>query len=237
MWWVSLALAAPCAQESVASLAKVEAPAVFVVAERRGVGVDQARALHLVDRLRRTQPVRVAFTEVMADYQPVLDRFAGGQFDAADLHDLVRWDAESVMPWGAYRELVGSAVIGVEAVAAGHEYGPAPQDAVIRTSPGYLSTLRPAMHGEDVALAFQERFVRAMAWYDTQVAESALLDWDGEGYLVLIAPRLHVEGGKGIPWQMSRRTEAPVHTVVLSPAGAACRPGDLVLKGSLLTGE
>ena len=74
----------------------------------------------------------------------------------------------------------------------------------------------------------RERFPVSMAWRDFRIGELALEGWSGEGYLVVLTGRGHVEGGQGTNWQLAQLTDAPVHSVVLDHDGAQCLDGDRV---------
>jgi len=91
---------------------------------------------------------------------------------------------------------------------------------------GYTDVLRDAMSGHEVPLEMEHAFVEYAAWRDLRVAELSASGWDGEGYLVIVAERGQVQGGKGISWQAEEVVEAPVHAVVLAPG--ACADGDRV---------
>jgi len=90
------------------------------------------------------------------------------------------------------------------------------------------------MAGHEMPLAMQSRFVRSMAWLDHQIAETALGAWDGQGYLVILVGREHVEGGKGVAWQAGLATREAVHGFVLAWGGEPpCYMGDRMWKESL----
>jgi hypothetical protein len=82
----------------------------------------------------------------------------------------------------------------------------------------------------------ESRFVEQVAWIDHQLATKALEGWDGNGFLVVLVDRFHVQGGLGVPWQLARLTEAPVSAALLADAGSRCVETDRVLKGSLFGG-
>ena len=79
----------------------------------------------------------------------------------------------------------------------------------------------------------ETRFVEQVAWIDHQLATKALEGWSGEGFLVVLVDRLHVQGGLGVAWQLERLTETPVSAALLADAGTRCVESDRILRGSL----
>ena len=78
-------------------------------------------------------------------------------------------------------------------------------------------------------VALESDFVEAMAWRDHRLAKNALAGWNGEGTLVVLVDRFHVEGGKGVSWQLQRMTDVPVRVLLLSDGGATCQAGESLL--------
>jgi hypothetical protein len=72
------------------------------------------------------------------------------------------------------------------------------------------------------------RFTTSMAWRDFRIAELAMNGWTGEGFLVVLTGRGHIEGSMGTNWQLEHLTEAPITSVVLGHEDARCNPGDRV---------
>jgi hypothetical protein len=104
-----------------------------------------------------------------------------------------------------------------------------PTDAQIPIPPGYIHVLGDAL-GQPLPVELESRFLQTVAWRDYAIASAAIEAWDGEGYLVILADRLHVEGGLGVSWQASLMTEAPVHAFVLADAESRCYDGDKLFK-------
>ena len=97
-----------------------------------------------------------------------------------------------------------------------------------------LDGLRDAMAGHEMPLDMEERFVRSMAWRDYKIASLAATSWDQKGYLVIVTGRGHVEGGKGVNWQVSQLVDVPVHSFVLAwGKEPPCYPGDQVWRPGL----
>jgi hypothetical protein len=76
------------------------------------------------------------------------------------------------------------------------------------------------MAGHFMPVPLEAEFVQTVTWMDHRLARAAIEGWKGKGYLVIVADRTHVEGGKGIGWQAQRLTDAPVTTVLLSGPGS-----------------
>lgn len=229
LWWLlGAAIAAPqCENIRFRDIVSIPAPAVIVLGERHGHQPDLRRADRVVTRLSRRGEVTLALEAVHHRMQPVLDRFAAGDLDAADLPGLLDWNASWGFAWRPYAPVVTAAVQGVAVVAAGLDLGPKPEDRDVPVPPRYIDLLRDAMQGHDMPLEMEARFVTSMAWRDFGIAEHALKAWDGQGHLVILAGRGHVEGGKGIAWQVAQQVEVPVHGFVLARGkDAPCYPGD-----------
>lgn len=208
----------------------VEAPAVIVLGERHGTQPDLARAGRVVRALADRAPVTLALEAVHEQYQSVLDDYAAGNLETDALPERLSWEHSWGFPWRPYEPLVTAARHDVKVVAAGTDLGPAPAGREYPVPAGYMTILGDAMAGHEVPPEQQERFVRSMAWRDFRLAENAVGGWDGEGYLVVVVGRGHVEGGKGTPWQLAQLTDKPVHAFVLAWAEPPCYPGDKVWK-------
>ena len=227
---VGLASAHTCEEVGLDELASVPAPAVLLLGERHGSRPDLKRAARLVRALTdRGAPVRVALEAVHESNQSVLDAFAAGQVKRRQLRDALRWEETWGHAWRPYRKVLFAD--GVELTAAGLDLGPKPEDREVPVPEGYEAFLAELMgpHGHHgMSPEVQARFVTSMAWRDFRIAELSAADWSGEGYLVVLTGRGHVEGGLGTGWQLPKLQEAPVHSVVLGHEGARCGPDDRV---------
>ncbi|MCB9679221.1 MAG: ChaN family lipoprotein [Alphaproteobacteria bacterium] len=226
---LATALASGCEQTTLGELAATPGPAVFVLGERMGTQPDLARAARLVSKLRGTgAPVTVALQALPPDRQPVLDRYAKGELQSVDLPGLLDWGAANGFPYGAYEQLVTGAAWGGEVIAIGAPVEARPADTPVPIPPGYIAILQDGMAGHPMPVPLESAFVQTVTWLDFRLARSAIEGWKGEGYLVIVADRTHVEGGKGIGWQAQRLTEAPVKSVLLGGPGS-CYDKDLYL--------
>lgn len=200
-------------------------PAVLVLGVRQGTQPDLWRVGQVVKRLvSNGEPVTLALQAVHAEKQPVLDDYASGKLDPSDLPGLLQWSRNSGFPFRPYERLVTGSLLGARVLAIGGPPMPRPANAEVPSPPGYLEVLYDGMAGYPMPPTLESRFVRYVGWQDHELAQAALTNWDGAGVLVIVADRLHVEGGKGVQWQAQRLTEHPVHGVVLAP-GARCLPG------------
>lgn len=228
-WLLSTALAAEpaCTYVKLDDIVDRPAPAVVVLGERHGSRKDLGRALAVARRLKARGKVTVALEAVHRSHQGVLDAFAAGKVDADALEAELDWDRSWGFAYRAYEPLVTASEEDMKVVGVGVDLGPKPDDVQIPLPPRYVDLLRPAMGGHEVPLDQEQHFVEAMAWRDHALAKAALDAWDGEGFLVLVVGRGHVEGGKGTVWQAQRLTEAPVEGFVLAPGvDPPCHPGD-----------
>lgn len=230
-WVLAAAFAADEACEDVRfrDLKRLEPPRIVVLGERHGHQPDLRRARRLVRVLDRQAPVRLAIEAVHHPYQAVLDRHALGRAEDSDLPALMRWEQTWGFPWKPYAPLVTAGTDGIEVVAAGLELAEMPGDASVPIPPRYMDVLRPTMGDHEVAIGMEQSFVTAMAWRDHEIARRALDGWSGEGFLVVLTGRGHVEGGKGVAWQLARQTDVPVEAIVLARGeDPPCWPGDRI---------
>ena len=239
IWLTSIAIAfgdPQCERIGLRDILGVEAPAVLILGERHGTQPDLNRASNIVYRMAKHHQVTVALESVHSEYQGVLDDYAEGNMDPSDLPHLMDWEKSWGFPWAPYEQLVTSAVFGAKTVAIGFELGPRPAHQSVPLPSNYIDILRDAMAGHDMPLEMESDLVQAMAWRDYHMAELAVQGWDGQGYLVIVVGRGHVEGSKGIAWQVQRMVQTPVHAFVLAWAeNPPCYVGDKVWRPSFLS--
>lgn len=219
---LSAALASPCTQSTVPFVVDIQAPAVVVLGERMGMSPDVPRAAKIVKTLKKKGPVTLGVQIVPAEKQPVLDRFNKGELPAVLLESELHWTG---FPYAPYSKLFAT---GVPVHALGVPVEPKPDETPVPLPRGYARFLTDGMSGHPMPADLESDFAQLVAWIDMRVALQAIESWNGEGFLVILADRAHVEGGQGVSWQAQRLTEAPVHTVLLSGAGA-CYQGDTYL--------
>lgn len=228
MWLIAWAWASDCTQVSFREVVAPEAPAVIVLGERHGTQPDLRRATRVVRHLSRRGEVTVALEAVHHRYQPILDRYAASSVQSGDLPALLDWKRSWGFRWRPYAALVTAADLpDARVVGVGLDLGPKPEDAEVPIPPRYADILRAAMGAHPMPPEREPAFVQAMAWRDHEIARRAVEGWSGEGFLVIVTGRGHIEGGKGVDWQARQLTEAPVHAFVLKGGKqAACHPGD-----------
>jgi hypothetical protein len=234
MWWVAAAAWASeepgCTKTSIGKLSKVDRPAVMVLGERKGTLPDLARARRLVNRLAKRGPVTVAIQAVRADKQDVLDRYTRGEVTIDALPAALDWSTANGFPFEAYEPLLSTARDGVRVAAIGIDYALRPQDEPIALPPGYIHLLTDGMGDSPVPVELEAKFVDFVAWADHRLASAAVSAWDGQGVLVLVVDRFHVEGGMGVQWQAKTLTEVPVRAALLADADGRCYAGDETLR-------
>lgn len=216
MIWFTAALAT-CTQTKIPEIAAIPAPAVIVLGERMGVKKDLSRARKLLKKLQG--PKQLAVAVVDRAKQQVLERHNRGELPTLLLEKELGW---SGFPFTAYSPLF---TMGVAVRAVGVPVEPKPEGTPVPLPAGYARLLSDGMAGHMMPADLESSFSQLVAWYDHRVALHAVEGWNGKGYLVVLADRTHVEGGKGISWQLQRLTEAPVHAVMLADPGA-CYSGD-----------
>lgn len=218
-----------CTTARASDVTSIKAPAVIVLGERHGTQPDLYRATHLAKKLNEAAKVTVALEAVHQRFQNVLDDYARKKVPKDDLETRLEWRASWGFPFAPYRSLVRGADLDMDVLAAGvDQKGPPPGEKFPIPS-GYLPILHDALDGNPLAPGMEQRFVEAMAWRDFAIARNAVRSWDGTGYLVIVADRARVEGGKGVPWQVQQLTDKPVHSFIMSwGKEPPCYPGDRV---------
>jgi uncharacterized iron-regulated protein len=229
LWTMGWALAGggACERIGFAEVVDVPAPAVLVLGERHGVQPDLMRAARVMRTLAERGPVTVALEAVHERYQPILDGFARGEIEADDLEALLEWETSWGFSYRAYAPLVTAASEGARVIAAGLDLGPRPETRGVPLPGGYREILAASMGGHPVTPGTESDFLQAMAWRDFRIAELGVRGWDGQGVLLIVTGRGHVEGGLGVSWQAQRMTPAPVRAAVLKPGrNPPCWEGD-----------
>ena len=227
VWWVALALAGECERVGFGAVVDVPSPGVLVLGERHGMQPDLLRASRVVRRFAREGEVTVALEAVHRRYQGILDAYARQEIQPGQLPDALEWERSWGFAWAPYAPLVKASEDGAKVVAAGLDLGPRPDGQATPIPPSYMDLLRPAMGGHPIPPGEESRFVQSMAWRDHAIARAAMDGWDGRGRLVVVTGRGHVEGGKGVGWQLQRMTSVPVASAVLVPGkDAPCYAGD-----------
>ena len=234
LFQAALAAQPSCTEIGIADILAIQAPAVIVLGERHGTQPDLARAARIANRLKRVADVTVALEAIHHDQQQVLDDHAAEKFDKADLPGLLDWPNRWGFPYKPYEPLVTAAERELRVIGAGLDLGQRPEGRTTPIPNGYINILRDAMAEHEMPVDMEARFVQSMAWRDYRIAESAIQGWDQQGYLLIVAGRGHVEGGKGVQWQAQRMVSVPVHSFVLAWASPPCYSGDRVWRPSLL---
>lgn len=222
MLWLSAAIAGTCTQSTVPEVALIPAPAVLVLGERMGTAPDLPRATRLVRKLAAREPVTLGLQIVPSSKQQVLTRYDQGELAPELLEQELGWKG---FPFAPYARLLS---LDVDTLALGVPVEAKPEGQPVPLPRAYGRFLADGMSGHPMPADLEAEFAQMVAWVDLRIALNAIESWDGQGYLVIVADRTHVEGGNGIGWQAQRLTEAPVHTVLLGDAGA-CYDGDTYL--------
>jgi hypothetical protein len=229
--WLTTAALAACQPTDVGSFVdRVQAPAVVILGERHGDRGDLRRAGEVVRALRERAPVTLAVEALDTSHQGAIEAWAEEERGLCRLKRVTDWKEDWGYPFRTYRPLLREARRGATLVAAGLPIGPAPDGVEIEIPEGYAAALAGAMaaHG-DMPPEMLDRFTRSMAWRDLQIGTAGVDGWTGEGVLVIVTGRGHVEGGRGTAWQLERLLDVPVHEAILDPEGAECPADDVVL--------
>jgi hypothetical protein len=219
----------PCAKTSLGELAALSTPAVIVLGERKGTLPDLARASKLVSKLLKKGPVTVAVQAVRQDHQAELDAYTSGSVLLGALPATLDWENSWGFPFEAYAPLLATSDDGAKLVAIGQDYVLRPEDATLTVPPGYIHVLADAMGDAPVPVELEGPLVQTVAWADHRLAKAAIEGWSGEGALVIVVDRYHVEGGMGVQWQARTLTDSSVEAAILANADSRCYPGDKLL--------
>jgi hypothetical protein len=233
--WISLFLAATaqgaCTTSTLATVAQQPAPAVLVLGERRGMQSDASRALRLVKRLRKKGPVTLAIQAVPVEHQPDIDAYEAGALTEEQLALKLNLGNSWGFDGPGYQKLIRAGkALDINVVAAGVEAIPAPATAIVPVPPAYMHVLGDPMGEHPIPVELEGRYTAMVAYVDHRVALRAVEAWGEQGYLVIFADRLHVEGSKGISWQATMLTSSPALSVLLKASDTPCYSGDIVLR-------
>lgn len=230
LWFLAAAHAQEtCEKTSLGKLAALPTPGVFVLGERKGTLPDLARARKLVTKLLKRGPVTVALQALPKDKQAELDAYTSGSVLLGALPATVDWANAWGFPFEAYEGLLATSEDGAKLVGIGQPYTLRPADATMTVPPGYIHVLADAMGDAPVPPELESGLVQTVAWADHRFAQDALAAWDGQGALVIVVDRYHVEGGMGVQWQARTLTDKPVEAAILADAESRCYPGDKLL--------
>jgi hypothetical protein len=109
-----------------------------------------------------------------------------------------------------------------------------PPETTVAVPPLYMHALADTFGEGPIPVELEARFVEQVAWIDHQLATKAFESWNGQGFLVVLVDRLHVQGGLGVQWQLDRLSDVPVSAALLAEAGTRCVEADRILRTSLL---
>jgi hypothetical protein len=222
----AVAAAQECERVPLGKLASTATPAVIVLGERKGTLPDLTRARKLVSKLSLRGPVTLAIQAVPADRQDALDALAAGTMSVAQLPSALDWENTWGFPFEAYQPLFELAGPQVRLLAIGQRYEPLPEGTTLPMPPGYMNVLADTMGDSPVPVLLEFPFVSTVSWADHRLAKSATERWSGEGALVILVDRFHVQGGLGVTWQAQLLVNAPVTSQLLASGEGICYPGD-----------
>jgi hypothetical protein len=232
MIWSLVAVASAqqtCEKTSLGKLAALPTPGVFVLGERKGTLPDLARARKLVLKLLKRGPVTVAVQAIRREHQAELDAYTSGSVLVGALPATLDWENTWGFPFEAYVPLLETSADGAKLVAIGQDYALRPQDAELTVPPGYIHVLADGMGDSPVPAELESTLAQTVAWADHRFAAAAIEAWDGQGALVIVVDRYHVEGGMGVQWQARTLTDKGVEAAILANADSRCYPGDKLL--------
>lgn len=237
MWLLPFSLsdaaAVGCAKTTVPELVTPPGPRVLVLGERKGTNPDLARAASIVKKLAAKGPVTVALQAVSPARQAELDQWKSGAIPETSLSVKLDWGGADTgyagFPFDPYAKLLATRSLGVTFVAIGRPWQLRPEGETVQLPPGYIGVLVDAMGDTPVPVDLETTTVETVSWADTRLAKAALDGWNGEGTLVVLVDRFHVEGGLGVQWQLQRLAQVPVDAAMLASGESRCYAGDRLL--------
>ena len=229
--WITLSLADDaCHSITLPDITAVPESAIIVLGERRGAAVDTARALKAIRGLQKKTngPVTVALDIVHHKYQHVFEQYTSGSLEVTRLEEALSWSTQTEAAFTPYRKLIDAARAQGSIHGVGSDLSATPKD-ISPPIPGvYPALINSVIPDGDLAFGMDAKIAKTMAYWDYQIANRALNEWDGQGYLVILTERARVEGGGGVPWQLVRAQDKPVYSFLLAWAESYCTPGDNV---------
>jgi hypothetical protein len=233
LWTVAVAWATEpgegCTRTTIGKLASTQLPGVVVLGERKGTMPDLGRVRKLVKRFAKKGPVTVAIQAIPTEHQGILDRYSRGELTVEALPAELDWENRWGFPFEAYGALLETKAVGAKLVAIGVPYTPPPKEGPLPQPPGYIHVLSGPMGESPMPVELESRYAAFVAAMDHRLANNAISNWNGQGALVIVVDRFHVEGGQGVQWQARQLTEVPVAAALLANAGTLCFAGDAVL--------
>ena len=228
--WLSLASADDsCRSVTLPDITAVPEPAIIVLGERRGVALDNMRARASESTAKRAEsPVTVALDLVHHKYQHVFEQYTTGALDVTDLEDALSWRTQTEVSFTPYRKFITTAASGGSLHAVGIDLEPTPSEVTPPIPGVFPSVVNSVVPDGELGFGLDAKIAQTMAYWDYLVANRAVNEWDGRGYLLIVTERARVEGGGGIPWQLVRRQDTPVYSFLLAWADPYCTKGDHV---------
>lgn len=232
---------------AVADLVRVR---VVYVAELHDQRAHHDAQLAIVRAIHARDPsIAIGLEMVQRPFQDALDEFVAGRIDEAELLRRVEWQRRWGFDFALYRPIleyarehgipvralnarqeVTRAISrgGIDAIAAEHR---AELPELVLDDPEHRAMVRSALEGhhgiDDAAL---ERFYTAQVVWDETMAETIARYLERQGAprrMVVLAGRMHVERGLGIPRRAARRGAEPFRVVIpTDDAREGGPPGD-----------
>ena len=218
------ARAVPCGQITSAEIASLPKPHILVLAASPGLAPDLPKATRLVRSLTKQSSVTVGLQAISASQQQTLDKLDSNALPIDALEQALPW--QSGFPFAPYRSLLTN---GTKHVGLNVPWQAKPKETDILVPPGYAGLLQDGMGEHPSPGPLQTDTATFVAYKDHRMATAALDAWDKKGTLVLVVDPLHVDGGKGVAWQLSRQQQTPVTSVLLSDR-TECYGTDKVLR-------
>lgn len=231
LFWISLAFAEDaCSTISLSDVVSVPESSIIVLGARRGAQPDVARAQRVIKALQaKTQhPVTLAIDFVHHSFQGQFDAFGQGHLDPLELETQLEWTQHSATTFKPYGRLFKTVVEHGMIYAVGSDLESPPPDVGTPIPGVYPDMVNSVIPEGQLVFGLDNRIAETMAYWDYQIANRALNEWDQQGYLVILTDRSRVEGGGGVPWQLVQRKTPPVYAFLLAWAEPYCTEGDNV---------
>ena len=166
--WLSLASADDsCRSITLPDITAVPEPAIIVLGERRGVALDNIRALRVLKALQKKteSPVTVASDLVHHKYQHVFEQYTTGALDVMELEDALSWRTQTEVSFTPYRKFITTAASGGSFHAVGIDLEPTPSEVTPPIPGVYPSVVNSVVPDGELGFGLDAKIAQTMAYW------------------------------------------------------------------------
>ena len=216
---------------------------VVYVGERHPSAAHHRAQLRVIEALHGRDPELAVGVEMFdRSYQPVLDRWSGGELDEAEFLRRTHWYANWRFDYALYRPILDYVKANrMRLVALNLPFNIPPKirvggtghlsdyekaflpDRVDTSKAAHRAFVQQVFRQHDFRSDFEDFYLAQCVWEDV-MAESVARSL-GSGRMVVLAGNGHIQFKYGIPDRAFERTGAPFRTVFLASTGEETAPG------------